>query len=62
MSNKIDFGVTPQHIAAMQKRINELEQKNDAIAPTHIRHAVSQRLVEIRLLLRDGHLHNLNGG
>lgn len=56
------LGVSKEHIEEMQTKINYLEWENDAIALTCVRHAVSQRLVEIRLLLRDGHLKNLNGG
>ena len=57
-----DLGITKSQLAAMQKRINTLELENDAISNRHIRHAISERLVEIRLLLRDGHLKNKNGG
>jgi hypothetical protein len=56
------LGITTAQIKSMQKKIDSLEHENDAIALTLIRHAISQRLVEIRLLLRDGHLKNLNGG
>jgi len=38
-----------------------LEMENDAIGDTPIRHAINERLVEIRLLLRDGHLKNKCG-
>jgi len=50
------LGVDAEHIDEMQRKINQLERENDAIGLTRIRHAISQRLVEIRLLLRDGHL------
>ena len=42
--------------------IDTLERENDAIALTRVRHEISRRLVEIRLLLRDGNLKGLNGG
>ena len=57
-----DLGITEPQVSAMQKRIDTLEQENDAIGNREIRHAISERLVEIRLLLRDGHLQNMNGG
>lgn len=56
------LGITKQQIASMQRKVDQLERENDAIALTRIRHAVNERLVEIRLLLRDGHLKNMNGG
>lgn len=56
------LGINKRQIASMQARINTLERENDAIALTRVRHAISQRLVEIRLLLRDGHTRNMNGG
>ena len=56
------LGITKSQLAAMQRKIDQLERENDAIALTRIRHAVNERLVEIRLLLRDGHLRNMNGG
>lgn len=56
------LGISKPQLAAMQRKIDQLERENDAIAPTPIRHAVNSRLVEIRLLLRDGHLKNMNGG
>ena len=56
------LGITKSQLAAMQRKIAQLERENDAIALTRIRHAVNERLVEIRLLLRDGHLRNMNGG
>lgn len=56
------LGITKRQIASMQRKVDQLERENDAIALTRIRHAVNSRLVEIRLLLRDGHLKNLNGG
>lgn len=56
------LGVTNEHVAAMQRKIDALERANDWIESTPVRHAVSERLVEIRLLLRDGHLKNKNGG
>jgi hypothetical protein len=59
---ELALGITKQQIASMQRKIDQLERENDAIALTRIRHAVNERLIEIRLLLRDGHLKNLNGG
>lgn len=56
------LGINKQQIASMQRKVDQLERENDAIALTRIRHAVNARLVEIRLLLRDGNLKNLNGG
>ena len=56
------LGITKQQIAAMQRRVDKLEHENDAIALTRIRHDIGQRLVEIRMLLRDGNLNNINGG
>ena len=50
------LGVSKEHIEEMQWKINQLEWENDAIGLTRIRHAVNERLVEIRLLLRDGNL------
>ena len=59
---KFDLGITAPQVAAMQKRIGKLERENDSIGNTKIRHAINSRLIEIRLLLRDGHLENMNGG
>ena len=56
------LGITKPQIAAMQKRIDTLERENDAIALTRVRREIGIRLVEIRLLLRDGNLKGLNGG
>lgn len=56
------LGITKQQLASMQRKVDQLERENDAIALTRIRHAVNSRLVEIRLLLRDGNLKNMNGG
>lgn len=56
------LGITKQQIATMQKRVDKLERENDAIALTRVRHAISYRLVEIRLLLRDGNTNAMNGG
>jgi len=57
-----ELGIDKTQYRFMQKYIDLLERENDAIALPRIRHAISQQLVEIRLLLRDGHLKNLNGG
>lgn len=56
------LGITKQQIVSMQKRINTLERENDAIALTRVRREIGIRLVEIRLLLRDGNLKGLKGG
>lgn len=58
----LDLGISKPQLAAMQRKIDQLERENDAIGLTRIRHAVNEILVEIRLLLRDGHLRNMNGG
>jgi hypothetical protein len=50
------LGITSQQLAAMQRKVNSLEREADAIEPTPIRHEISKRIVEIRKLLRDGHL------
>ncbi len=42
--------------------VDRLERLNDSVGYTPIRHAISHRVVEIRLLARDGHLRNMNGG
>ena len=57
---KLGLGITKQQIASMQKKIDALERENDAIGLTRIRHKISQRLVEIRLLLRDGDSRGFN--
>lgn len=56
---ELALGITKQQIDEMQRGVEHLEFENDAIALTRVRHAISQRLVEIRLLLRDGNLNNL---
>lgn len=42
--------------------VDMLERLNDSVGCTPIRHAISHRVVEIRLLARDGNLKNMNGG
>ena len=59
-NNTVNLGVTDEHVFAMNKKLDALERENDWIGDTRIRHAVSERLVEIRLLLRDGHTKNKN--
>ena len=59
---ELALGITRQQIASMQRKIDQLERENDVIGLTRVRHAINERLVEIRLLLRDGHLKNMNGG
>ena len=61
-TNALNLGITLRQVAAMQRKIDALEIENDAIEDSRIRHAISERLVEVRLLLRDGHLRNMNGG
>jgi hypothetical protein len=56
------LGIIEKQIARMQMRVTQLERENDYIGNTPIRHAINQRLVEIRLLLRDGDLKKINGG
>jgi hypothetical protein len=55
------LGITKAQIKAMQKKVDALEQANDAIALTRVRHQISKHLVSIRLLLRDGQLKDRNG-
>ena len=57
---ELGLGITKQQIASMQKKIDALERENAAIGLTRIRHKISQRLVEIRLLLRDGDSRGFN--
>ena len=54
-----NLGITQEQIDKMQKRVSKLERENQAIEPTTIRQAIDQRLVEIRLLLRDGSLKGM---
>lgn len=56
-----ELGITKPQLAIMQRAVNKLERDNDAIALSQIRREIGIRLVEIRMLLRDGHLNNLNG-
>ena len=60
--NKHELGITKEQIAAIQSTLNRAIRQCDAIAPTHIRQAIDKRLVEIKLLIRDGHTRNKNGG
>jgi len=59
---ELALGIDKQQIAAMQKKVDALERENDAIGLTRVRHQISEHLVSIRLLLRDGHTENMNGG
>ena len=61
-AQELALGITKQQIASMNRKIDQLERENDAIALTRVRHAISERIVEIRLLLRDGNLKGMNGG
>lgn len=56
-TQELMLGITKAQIAAMQRKVDALERENDAIALTRVRHAISERLIEIRLLLRDGNLN-----
>jgi hypothetical protein len=56
------LGITKPQIASMQKKVDALERENDAIALTRVRHQISEYLVSIRLLLRDGNTNAMNGG
>lgn len=61
MSNtaaELALGITKQQLANMQRKVDQLERENDAIGLTRVRHAVNERLIEIRLLLRDGNLNS----
>ena len=60
-TNADTLGITRQQVAKMQRAVDALERQNDAIADKTIRQAVNERLVEIRLLLRDGHLGRKKG-
>ena len=53
------LGISSTQLRAMYKKVDALQRENDAIESTRIRHAISQRLGEIHLLLRDGHLGNI---
>ena len=57
-ADELMLGITKRQIKAMQDKVDSLERENDAIGLTRVRHAISERLVEIRLLLRDGHINN----
>lgn len=56
------LGISAPQIKSMQRKVDALERENDAIALTRVRHQISEHLVSIRLLLRDGHTKNMNGG
>jgi hypothetical protein len=60
VSEELNLGITKPQITAMQRKVDALERENDAIALTRVRHQISEHLVCIRLLLRDGHTKNLN--
>jgi hypothetical protein len=57
---EIALGISKAQIAAMQRKIDALERENDAIGLTRVRHQISEHLVSIRLLLRDGTTKNIN--
>lgn len=56
-ADSLTLGITKPQIKAMQDKIDKLERENDAIGLARVRHAIDERLVEIRLLLRDGNLN-----
>lgn len=56
------LGISKEQIDVMQKKVDALEIENDAISLTRVRHAISEHLVSIRLLLRDGNTNKMNGG
>jgi hypothetical protein len=49
---KVNLGITQPQVAAMLKQLCSLEIKNDAIAHTPTRHAISAYIVAIRKLLK----------
>ncbi len=57
-AQELALGISKAQIRSMMNKIDALERENDAVGLTRVRHAISERLVEIRLLLRDGHLNN----
>lgn len=50
------LGISKNHLDGMQAKVTELELEADYIASRDIRHMINQRLVEIRLLLKNGEL------
>ena len=50
------LGISKNHLDVMQAKVTELELEADYIASRDIRHMINQRLVEIRLLLKNGEL------
>jgi hypothetical protein len=57
---ELALGITKAQIKSMQRKVDALERENDAIDLTCVRHQISEHLVSIRLLLRDGHTRNMN--
>ena len=47
---------------AIMWRADELEKVNDAVGNRRIRHRISELVVRIRLLARDGNENAINGG
>ena len=65
MTTQYDFGISAGQTAGLQRMVDALdalERGADYIGDAPVRHAISERLVEIRLLLRDGHLRSMNMG
>ena len=62
MTTQHDLGISADQTAGLQRMVDALERGADYIGDTPVRHAISERLVEIRLLLRDGHLRSMNMG
>lgn len=65
MSNADDYGQgvsDPALLRVMGRAIDTLERQIDCVAERPLRLALNQRIIEIRMLARDGHLRNMNGG
>ncbi len=52
----------PELVEEMLATIAALQRQNDAVGCTRIRHRISEYVVRIRLLVRDGNERALNGG
>lgn len=63
MRVKENFALSDAALAKdILRKLDALERLNDNVAETPLRRAVNERIVECRLLVRDGHLRNMNGG
>lgn len=58
-TQELALGITKEQLAGMLELVARLHTKNNAIGSTHVRRQIDRRLVEIHLLLRDGHLDNI---